>query len=63
MTAIFLRTKLDPFNVVLLDNWILTVFELYLSELLKELLRQLRHEASVQFAWNQRRFILNKKTN
>ena len=33
----------------ILDNGIVTVFELFHSELLKELLRQLGHEVSVQF--------------
>ena len=48
-TAIFFRTKLDPFIDILLDNGILTVSEQYLSELLKELLQQIRHESPEQF--------------
>ena len=48
MRAIFSETKLDPINDILLDNGILTVFGLYLSELLMEVLRPLRHEAPVQ---------------
>ena len=45
MTAIFFETKLNPVTDILLDNGVLTVFELYLSELLYEYLGQLRHEA------------------
>ena len=49
LREIVFKTKLDPINDILLDNGILANFELYLSELLKEVLPQLGHEAPVQF--------------
>ena len=48
MIAISKRNWLLSIDI-LLDNGFLTVFQLYLTELLNELLRQLHHEAPVQF--------------
>ena len=57
----FFKTKLDPITDIRLDNEIVAVFELYLSELLKNHLRQLRHEAIPRaiFACNQKHLIFN----
>ena len=49
LKTIFFKTKFDFITDILLHNGNLTVFELYLSELLKKLLRQLRPEAPDQF--------------
>ena len=45
MRAIFVKKKMDSITDVLREKGILTVYELYLAELLKELFRQLRLEA------------------
>ena len=45
MRTIFFKKKMDSITDVLRETGILTVFELYLEELLKELFRQLRSEA------------------
>ena len=43
--AIFFKKKVDSITDVLREKGILTVYELYFAELLKELFRQLRSEA------------------
>ena len=43
--AIFFKNKMDSITDVLREKGILTVYELYFAELLKELFRQLRSEA------------------
>ena len=45
MRAIFFKKKMDSITDFLREKGILTVYELYLAELLKELFRQLRSEA------------------
>ena len=45
MKAIFFKKKMNSITDVLREKGILTVYELYLAELLKELFRQLRSEA------------------
>ena len=45
MRAIFFKKKMDSITDVLREKGILTVYDLYLAELLQELFRQLRSEA------------------
>ena len=47
----------------LLDKGILTVFQLFLSELLKELLRQPDHETPVHFLLEIKNISFNKEPN
>ena len=48
LKVIFLRKQMDSLADILVKNIIFTVFELYISESLKKLLKQLRGEASTQ---------------
>ena len=57
MKDIVFKTKLDPITDNLLDNRILNVFELYLSELLKKRSRQLFHKALVQFCLRSKSYL------
>ena len=47
MRAIFFKKKMDSITDVVRENGILTVYELYLAELLKELFKQLRSEPPI----------------
>ena len=49
MRAIFFKKKMDSITDVLREKGILTVYGLYLAELLKELFRQLRSEAPITY--------------
>ena len=49
LRAIFFKTKFDSLHDLLRTNEILTVFELFIFENIKELFRQLRSEAPKSF--------------
>ena len=49
LRATFFRKKLESLKGNLSENKILTLFELYTVEVLKELFKQLRYEKSVQY--------------
>ena len=49
LRAIFFRRKFDSLNNIWYEHKIQTVFEMYISELIKEMFKQIRLESPVQF--------------